>query len=124
MSEPRPTRLTRAIAIRNHVLPLVRERGVQERFKIGEGFVSAVQWKHAVFTFGLWTPNDMPTRGPVDYALAVAVQDTVEAALPNGLDVWHAGDGKVLSMEWDQDGKARLISMRSGAWEAEALALV
>jgi hypothetical protein len=118
-----PTRLSRAIAIRDHVLPLVRERGVPERFKVGDGFVSATRWKHAVFTFWLWTPNYTPTRGPVDYAVAVAVQDAAEAALPYGLDVWHSGIGKVLSLEWDQGDRARLISMRPGSWESELLSV-
>jgi len=119
----KPNRLSRALAIRDHILPLVRERGVPQRLKAGEGFVSTTKWQHAVFTFGLWAPNYMPSGGPVDYALAVAVQDMVEAAMPHGLDVWHAHVGKVLSMEWDADGRANLISMRPGSWEAELLAI-
>jgi hypothetical protein len=119
----KPTRLSRAIEIRDHVLPLVRARGAPQRFQVGQDFVSATQWEHAVFTFGLWVPNKMPLRSPIDYAMAVVLRDAVEHALPFGLDIWRGVTGKVLSMDWADDGRVNLISIRPGPWESEVLAL-
>lgn len=42
--------------------------------------------------------------------------------LPNVLDLWVTGKGKVLSVEYDAD-EIRLISMKRGDWEADLFGL-
>jgi hypothetical protein len=44
MLRRQPTRLVRAIAIRNHLLPLIRERGEMQRRPFGASFISAIKW--------------------------------------------------------------------------------
>jgi hypothetical protein len=36
--------------------------------------------------------------------------------LPYGLDIWSKA-GKVLNLEWAEDGRIRLVSLRRGEWE-------
>ena len=42
-------------------------------------------------------------------------------ALPWALDVWHVR--KVLSLQWDGDGRVEVVSFIRGPWEAKALAM-
>ena len=41
--------------------------------------------------------------------------------LSYGLDIFHGK--RVMSLEWADDGRARIISFRRGEWEEEFLAL-
>jgi hypothetical protein len=45
----------------------------------------------------------------------------VDVPMPYGLNVW--APNKVLNMEWDAQGNVMLVSLRSGAWEAELIVL-
>lgn len=42
-------------------------------------------------------------------------------ALPYGIDIWHGK--KVFSLEWGDDGQARIINFKRGPWESELFAL-
>jgi len=109
-----PTRLVRALAVRDHVL---RERRRQAR----PDQKPTNAWSHGSFSVLVMTPFDASPDGRFDtwrdYTKGETRMGT--AVLPYRMDVWGRG-GKVMSLEWD-DGQARLISFRSGAWEREIL---
>lgn len=153
-------RRARAIEVRDHVLPLISERGALVRQPMGErGFITTARWscalsgetlpehaKDRAFLFILVTPfGGANALTPASYAHALAKQrfQIERPDLGYCLDVFWQGrapcvewdadrrndfvvkpeGGKVLSLEWDADGRAQLMSMRPGPWEAEALAL-
>ena len=63
--------------------------------------------------------NRLPSSPPPapSYLHAVVLQQKA-APLPNVLDLWIRDQGKVLSVEWNDD-EIRLISMKPGPWEVE-----
>ena len=137
-------RIARAIAIRDHVLPLIREHGTLDRHPFGKSYITTTRWfctlsgetlperaartDQGLLIFSLRTPfsNWDAVRSPVpSYAQALAKQQATRGrpVLGYGLDIWRSGSNKVLSIEWDDDGRSNLISMKPGAWEEECLAL-
>jgi hypothetical protein len=108
----------RALAIRDHVLPLIRDRGSLQRLN----HVSIVTWGARALRFALRTPSSSwPTEGPApSYQQAPARQQA--SALPYALEVWFAGR-KVMSLDWSDSGAFRLTRFTAGEWEAKALAL-
>ncbi len=112
-------RTARALAIRDHLLPLVRTLGAVR--EISKGGLRLVTWKAGRFAFTLRGPfTSWPDAAPDPYAAALAEQ-RASPVLPWGLDVWHGC--KVLSLQWDDAGRAEVISFNRGPWEAEALAM-
>ncbi|MDI3309358.1 MAG: hypothetical protein QJR07_19975 [Acetobacteraceae bacterium] len=110
-----------ALAIRDHLLPVVRERGTLE---VQRDAVRLIALRTDGWVFEHWTPfNDlMPGEASSPgYRHALHRQHTA-SDLPYGLDVWHAG-AKVLSMLWADDGAFEVIDFVRGGWEVEALAL-
>jgi len=110
-----------ALAIRNHLLPLARERGVLE---IQRDSVRRIAFRTGDWVIEHWTPFCDLSPGAASspgYRHALERQHTT-SDLPYGLDVWHAGV-KVLSLLWADGGGFKVISFRRGGWEAEALAL-
>jgi hypothetical protein len=111
----------RALAIRDHVLPLVRERGVLERQR---GAVRLVSLRIGPWAFEHWTPFNELDPGEASspgYRHALERQHTAPD-LPYGLDVRHSG-AKVLSVLWSDRGASEVVVFARGAWEDEALAL-
>lgn len=109
-------RLDRARLIRDAVLAHPREDWQWSEIS-GQRYLDLdrVTWKASLrshFNAPLGPPPDPPT-----YLHALALQ-RARQPLPNGLDLWINGRGKVLSVEWDDD-KLRIISMKPGVWEAE-----
>jgi hypothetical protein len=114
-------RAARALAIRDHLLPLIRAHGFV--LEAGGGSLRIVMWRAGRFRFALRGPPITPWPGtspPGSYAAALARQ-RADPVPPWGLDVWH--DRKVLSLRWDDAGRAEVISFNRGRWEAEALTI-
>jgi len=40
--------------------------------------------------------------------------------LPYGVDLYWPGQGKVLNVQWDDDGNLDLVSFHRGEWEQES----
>lgn len=110
----------RVIAIRDHVLPLVRERGALE---VQRDTVRVIELRIAPWMFRHWTPfNELsPSEASSPgYRRAIERQHS-RPALPYGLEVWHGA--KVLRVLWDDDGRFDVADFVRGAWEDAALAL-
>ena len=110
----------RALAIRDHVLPLLRERGALE---VQRDTVRLVELRFALWVFRHWTPfNDLHAgeASSPGYRHAIERQHT-RSDLPYGLDVWR-GD-RVLRVLWADDGAIDVPIFVRGAWEDEILAL-
>ncbi len=115
----RTDRTARALAIRDHLLPLIRAHGAMR--EISKGGLRMVAWKAGRFAFALRSPfTSWPDVAPDSYAAALAEQ-RAGPVLPWGLDVWHGC--KVLSLQWDDAGRVEVISFNRGPWEDEALAM-
>ena len=108
----------RALAIRDHVLPLIRDRGSLQRLND----VSIVTWGARALRFALRTPSSSwpNERTAPPYQQTLTGQQA--STLPYALDVWFAGR-KVMSLEWSDAGAFNLIRFTAGEWEAKALAL-
>jgi hypothetical protein len=110
-----------ALAIRDHLVPLVRERGSLE---VQSGAVRVIALRTGDWVFEHWTPfNDLSPEeaSSPGYRHALERQHT-KPDLPYGLDVWRAGT-KVLSVLWADGGASEVVAFARGDWEAEALAL-
>ena len=111
----------RALAIRDHLLPLVREHGTLE---LQRGPVRLVALRTGPWTIEHWTPfgelspDEASSPG---YRHAVERQRT-RPDLPYGLDVRHDGT-RVLVVLWSEDGASQVVVFVRGPWEDEALAL-
>lgn len=110
----------RALAIRDHILPPLREHGALE---IQRDTVRVVELRLPPWVFRHWTPFNELHPGEAaspGYRHAIAQQHT-QPNLPYGLDVWHGK--RVLRILWADDGKFAVVSFVRGAWEDAALAL-
>ena len=111
----------RALAIRDHLVPVVRERGMLE---LQRGLVRLVALRTGPWTIEHWTPfgelspDEASSPG---YRHAVERQRT-RPDLPYGLDVRHDG-ARVLGVLWSEDGASQVVVFVRGPWEDEALAL-
>jgi hypothetical protein len=111
----------RALAIRDHLLSLVRERG---RLECQRGAVRLTGLQLGPWLLKHWTPfNEFSPEQAASpgYRRALARQRS-RPELPYGLEVWHDG-GKVLSVLWADGGAVALESFVRGSWEDEALRL-
>ncbi len=110
----------RALAIRDHVLPLLREGGALE---VQRDTVRVVELQQDPWIFRHWTPfNDLnPTEASSPgYRRAIERQRT-QVDLPYGLDVWHGT--RVLRILWADDGSFEVASFVRGGWEDAVLAI-
>jgi hypothetical protein len=111
----------RAVAIRDHLLPLIRSHGTMQE-------VSGMAGRPAVckvgsFTCTLRSPfTPWPVEAPpaASYEQAISRQ-RAKPALPWCLEVWHGHT--VLNLQWEDDGTVEVISFTRGPWEDDALAL-
>jgi hypothetical protein len=110
----------RALAIRDHLLPLIRGNG---RLKVQRDVVRLIELELDSWLFTHWTPfNDLPAEEAASPAYRHALQQQrSRPELPYGLEVWR-GD-KVLSVLWSDHGAFAVPCFVRGAWEDEALAL-
>jgi hypothetical protein len=110
-----------ALAIRNHLVPLIRAHGTIE---IQRDAVRVIGWQAGELRFEHWTPfNDLHAgeASSPGYRRALKRQHTAPD-LPYGLDVWFAGT-QVLSVLWADDGSFEVASFIRGDWEQESLGL-
>jgi hypothetical protein len=110
----------RALAIRNHLLPLVRHGG---GIQVQRGLVRLVTWEQAPWVISHWTPfNDLQPgeASSPGYRHAVERQHSTPD-LPYGLEVWHGT--RVFRMMWAEDGHFEVESFVRGQWEDLALTL-
>ena len=111
----------RALAIRDHLLPLVRERGTLE---VQRGPVRLVALRSGPWTVEHWTP--FGELSP-DEASSPGYRHAVERQragpdLPYGLDLRRDG-ARVLGVLWSDGGATQVVTFVRGPWEDEALAL-
>lgn len=108
----------RALAIRDHLLPLVRERGTLERQR---GPVRLITVQLGCWSFHHWTPFNELSPGEASspgYRHALQRQHK-KPDLLYGLDVWYGA--KVLSVLWADNGAFEVVRFVRGPWEDEAL---
>ena len=110
----------RALAIRDHVLPLLRERGT---LQIQRDAVRLIELRMDQWTFRHWTPFNELHAGEASspgYRRAIERQRG-QRDLPYGFEIWHGA--KVLRVLWGDDGSFDVVSFARGPWEDSALAL-
>jgi hypothetical protein len=110
-----------ALAIRDHLLPLVRQHGTLE---VQRDAVRVIALRLDGWVMEHWTPFSDLAPGEASspgYRHALERQHGAPD-LPYGLDVWRAGS-KVLSVLWADNGSFEVRGFVRGEWEAEALAL-
>ena len=111
----------RALAIRDHLVPVVRERGMLE---LQRGLVRLVALRTGPWTIEHWTPfgelspDEASSPG---YRHAVERQRTRQD-MTYGLDLWRDG-AQVLGVLWSDDGASEVVAFVRGHWEDEALAM-
>ena len=110
-----------ALAIRDHLVPLVRARGTIE---VQRDAVRLIKWRLGEWSFEHWTPfNDLQPGEASSPGYRQALKRQRAASdLPYGLEVWLSGM-RVLSVLWADDGSFQVATFARGAWEEEALAL-
>lgn len=112
---------TAALAIRDHVLPIMRERGTLED---RNNSLRLLVLEQPPWQFRHWTPFNALAPGEAaspGYRHALARQHT-RPDLSYGLDVWHEGV-KVLSLLWADTGAFEIVCFVRGPWEAAAMAM-
>ena len=113
-----------ALAIRDHVLPIVREHGALEDLEGKNSSLRLIVLERQAWRFAHWTPFNALAPGQASspgYRHALGNQHTL-LDLPYGLDVWHEGS-QVLSLLWADGGTFQVIAFQRGIWEIEAMAL-
>ncbi|MDO9714323.1 hypothetical protein [Paracraurococcus lichenis] len=110
----------RALAIRDHLLPLIQAHGALEEVSGMAGRVA--RWRVGGFICLLRSPfTPWPAEVPIaSYDQAISRQ-RAKRVLPWGLEVWSGH--KMLSLQWDDEGQVDVTSFQRGPWEVEALAL-
>ncbi|WP_237213344.1 hypothetical protein [Falsiroseomonas oryziterrae] len=110
-----------ALAIRDHLVPLVRKRGT---LQVQRDAVRLIVLQAGELTIEHWTPfNDPSPAEPASpgYRHALSQQHSVPD-LPYGLDVRHAGH-RVMRLLWADSGAFKVADFVRGPWEAEAFGL-
>jgi hypothetical protein len=110
-----------ALALRDHLLPLVRAQGTLE---LQHGPLRLVTLRMDPWALNHWTPFHELSPGEASspgYRHAIERQHT-RPDLPYGLDLWRDG-AKVLTVLWSEDGSFEVACFIRGRWEEEALAL-
>ena len=111
----------RAIAIRDHLVPLIRDGGAIE---LQRGAVRLITLQTGPWTLTHWTPFNELAPGEASspgYRRAVERQHD-SPDLPYGIEVRH-GAAKVLSVLWADNGSSEVTHFVRGSWEEEALVL-
>lgn len=110
----------RALAIRDHLLPLIRANGTL--VQVGNASMKVLAWKMLPWGFSLRTPfSPFPAgRAPRTQQEAVLKQQAGEQ-MGYGLDIGYEGK-KVFNLEWD-DTRHVVVTFKRGGWEEEALHL-
>lgn len=111
----------RALAIRDHLVPLVRRDGSQE---VQRDSARLISLQVGLWSITHWTPFNELASGEASspgYRHAL-VRQQAAPSLPYGLAVWHAG-AKVLGILWADDGTWEVTDFHRGPWEDHAFSL-
>jgi hypothetical protein len=110
----------RALAIRDHLLPVVRERG---RLQIQRGPLRLIVFETSAWIVNHWTPFNAlsPEEASSPGYRRALERQHIRPDLPYGLDVWHGTN--VLSILWSDQGLFEVRTFVRGSWEEEALKL-
>jgi hypothetical protein len=110
----------RALAIRDHLLPVVRERG---RLQIQRGPLRLIVFETGAWIVNHWTPFNAlsPEEASSPGYRHALERQHIRPDLPYGLDVWHGTN--VLSILWSDQGLFEVRTFVRGSWEEEALKL-
>jgi hypothetical protein len=111
----------RAIAIRDHILPLLRQYGT---VGVQRDAVRLTELRIRGWVFHLWTPfNELGREEASSPGYRHAVErQRARKALPYGLDIWE-GAARVLRILWSGDGTVDVARFVRGQWEDEVLRL-
>jgi hypothetical protein len=110
-----------ALAIRDHLVTRVRERG---KLELQRDAVRLTTLETGPWRLEHWTPFNELEAGEASspgYRHALERQ-RAGTNLPYGLDVWFTGT-KVLSLLWADNGTLDVIAFTRGEWEEKALLL-
>jgi hypothetical protein len=110
----------RALAIRDHLLPVVRKHG---RLQVQHGALRLIVLEIGPWAVNHWTPFNALSPEEASspgYRHALERQHS-RPDLPYGLDVWHGEN--VLRVLWSDHGLAEVVIFVRGPWEEEALQL-
>jgi len=108
------------MAIRDHVLPLLRVHGALE---VQRDTVRLIELRMPPWMFHHWTPFNDLNPGEASspgYRHAIERQRT-QSNLPYGLDIWHGE--RMLRLLWADDGSLDVVSFVRGKWEDDVLTL-
>lgn len=111
----------RAIAIRDHVLPLLRAHGTVE---VQRDIVRLTELRIKAWVFRFWTPFNELGREEASspgYRHAIERQRS-RMSLPYGLDI-EEGSARVLRILWSDNGTVDVAGFIRGQWEDEVLCL-
>jgi hypothetical protein len=111
----------RAIAIRDHILPLIRQDGTVD---VQRDVVRLTELRVRALVFCSWTPFNQLGREEASspgYRHAIDRQRS-RKALPYGLDIWE-GTTRLLRILWSDEGAVEVASFVRGPWEDEILQL-
>lgn len=111
----------RAIAIRDHILPLIRQDGTVD---VQRDVVRLTELRVRTWVFCFWTPFNQLGREEASspgYRHAIDRQRS-RKALPYGLDIWE-GTARLLRILWSDEGAVEVASFARGPWEDEILQL-
>lgn len=111
-------RVKAAIEVRNAALWILKRFG---EFQEIQGSYPHLRWSEGNLIISHRTPFQRMIRAGGSYEAALAGQSPLN--LRYGLDIWDRAVGKVLNVEWDDDGKVELVSFRRGDWEAQILSI-
>jgi hypothetical protein len=114
----------RVLAIRDHILPILRERGTVQ---VQRDAVRLTELRMSVWALRHWTPfNELGGNEAASPGYRHAIErQRGRQALPYGLDIWHGAEpAKMLRVLWAEDDTTiEVVTFVRGAWEEEALAL-
>ena len=113
----------RVLAIRDHILPLLRRRGTVQ---IQRDTVRLTELRIGVWALRHWTPfNELGESEAASPGYRHAVErQRRQQTLPYGLDIWYGAElAKVLRVLWARDDTIEVVSFVRGPWEEEVLAL-
>jgi len=110
----------RARAIRDHVLPLLREHGALE---IQRDTVRLIELRTGPWTFRHWTPfNDLlPGEASSPGCRHAIERQHSQPDMPYGLDVWRGA--RMLRILWAADETIEVTTFVRGPWEDAVLKL-
>ena len=111
----------RALAIRDHLVPVIRNAGAIE---LQRDTLRLISLQVGPWSLAHWTPFNELGAGEASspgYRHALERQQ-VEPGLPYGIEVSRDGV-KMLVVSWADDGTSKIVAFVRGTWEDDALAL-